>query len=162
VSSLWTPGGEHRVPRAPAEPAPGGPEGAAAGAASTPAGSVGPVPGGDGGRTPPDQRGEGDPRLEEEMRQLTEQLLATPAADVIVNHCYGIFELAALHLGSRPPHLDEARLAIDALAAIVEGLGERLGEAAPTMREGLASIRLAFVELAAASGSAGREGGPPR
>ncbi len=86
------------------------------------------------------------------MRQLADQLLATPAADVVANHCYGMFELAALHLGARPPQLAEARVAIDALAAVVEALGDRLGEAAPTLRDALAQIRLAYVQIATASG----------
>ncbi len=91
----------------------------------------------------------------EEMRRLEEQLLAAPAADVVANHCYGMFELGALHLGARPPRLSEARVAIDAFAAVVEALGERLGEAAPTLREALANIRLAYVQIAEAAG-----GGP--
>jgi hypothetical protein len=86
------------------------------------------------------------------MEQLTEQLLNTPAADVIANHCYGMFELAALHLGARPPKLAEARVAIDAFAAVVEALGPRLGQAAPTLREGLSNIKMAYVQIAAVSG----------
>ena len=48
---------------------------------------------------------------------------------MIANHCYGLFELAAVYLSSVPPKLEDAQLAIDALAAIVEGLGERLAPA---------------------------------
>jgi hypothetical protein len=94
-----------------------------------------------------------DPELAEQMRRLEEQLLSTPAGDVVANHCYGMFELAALHLGAKPPQLSEARLAIDALAAVVDSLGERLGAAAPTLRDGLAQIRMAYVQIAAASGN---------
>ena len=46
---------------------------------------------------------------------------------VVANHAYGLFELAALHLSAKPPSLDQARLAVDALGALVEGLGDRLG-----------------------------------
>ncbi len=49
----------------------------------------------------------------------------------MANHAFGLFELAALHLSLQPPQLAQARLAIDALAALVDGLGERLGDAAP-------------------------------
>ncbi len=77
----------------------------------------------------------------------------------MANHCYGLFELAAVYLSQTPPLLDQARLAIDALGYLVDGLGERLGEAAGTLKDALAQIRLAFVELARAGGDAA--GAPP-
>jgi hypothetical protein len=56
-------------------------------------------------------------------------------------------------------------LAIDALAGIVDGLGDRLGQSTETLRDGLAQIRLAYVEIAGASnkanGSAGSEDDTP-
>ncbi len=58
-----------------------------------------------------------------------------------------LWELAALHLSERPPHLPEAQLAIDALSALVEGLTGRLGEPERTLRDGLAEIRMAFVQI---------------
>lgn len=153
MSSLWTPGGEHRVPPTPGEPPAGQSTG---GGGAAPATESGRTPGGgEGGPAPTRPRRASEPEdreLDEEMRQLADQLLATPAADVVANHCYGMFELAALHLGARPPQLAEARVAIDALAAVVEALGDRLGEAAPTLRDALAQIRLAYVQIATASG----------
>jgi hypothetical protein len=41
-------------------------------------------------------------------------------------------------------------LAIDAFGLLVEGLGERLGEAAGPLRDALAQIRLGFVQVEAA------------
>ena len=81
------------------------------------------------------------------MTELRQQLADTPARTVVANHCYGMFELAALHLSLDPPQLDQARLAIDALALLVEGLGSRLGEEEANLREGLTQLRLAFVRL---------------
>ena len=69
---------------------------------------------------------------------------------VVANHAYGLFELAALHLSSQPPHLSQARLAIDALGALVEGLGDRLGEVEAALKEALAQIRLAYVQISEA------------
>jgi hypothetical protein len=89
-----------------------------------------------------------------ELAMAEQQLLATPVSDVIANHCYGLFQLGALHLGQQPPNLDESRTAIDALGAIVDVLGERLGENAETLREGLGQIRLAYVQIAGALGGA--------
>ena len=133
MSSLWTPGGEHPVGREPSERAP---REAAPGA-------------------PPDGGGPTGERMptDEELAELRDQLARTPATVVVANHCLGLWELAALHLSLRPPQLDQAAVAIDALGAIVERLEGRLGEEEPTLREGLAQLRLAFVQVkAAASG----------
>lgn len=145
MTSLWTPSGEHRPDDTgrgePGHPPPAGP------------------PGG----------GEPDPA---ELARLRDQLLATPVATIVANHAIGMWELAALHLGvaegpdgaSRRPDLEQARLALDAVAAVVEGLGDRLGEHAPVLRDALAQLRLAFVQVAqqAAQQAAGRPpGGDP-
>jgi len=125
VSSLWTPSGERPVER----------EGQPA-AAEAP-------------RRAPDL---GDDEISEEelaaeMAEVQRQLLDVPAAVVIANHCIGIFQLAALHLNQPEPKLEEAQLAIDALAAIVEGLRPRLGEHEEPLRDALAQIRLAYVQI---------------
>jgi hypothetical protein len=85
------------------------------------------------------------------MIELRQQLADTPARTVVANHCYGLFELAALHLSLDPPKLDQARLAIDSLALLVEGLTTRLGEEEANLREGLTQLRLAFVRLGGTS-----------
>ena len=73
----------------------------------------------------------------------------------MANHAFGLFELAALHLSLRPPQLPQARLAIDALAALVDGLGDRLWAALPQLSDGLSQLRMAFVQIHRASQSAG-------
>jgi len=82
------------------------------------------------------------------MAEVQRELLQTPAVVVIANHCIGLFQLAALHLDQEQPNLPQAQLAIDALGAIVEGLGERLGDDEGPLRDALTSLRLAFVEVA--------------
>ena len=84
------------------------------------------------------------------LAQMAEQLLQTPASVVIANSCIGLFQLAVLHL--EEGNLDEARLAIDALGAIVETLGKRLGEEEPPLREALAQLRLGYVQRMKAAG----------
>ena len=54
---------------------------------------------------------------------------------VIANHCFGLFELAGVYLSQSPPRLEQARLAIDAFGAVVEGVGGRLGETEGTLRD---------------------------
>lgn len=136
MSSLWTPGGERPIPRTPAEASTSRPAPAAQGAGQ-------PVEMDDEELTPE--------QMAAEMEAVREQLSNTPAAAVVANHCFGLFELAALHLSLQPPQISEASLAIDAMAALVEGLGERLGEHRGQLNEALAQLRLAFVQIRAAN-----------
>jgi hypothetical protein len=89
----------------------------------------------------------------EALRELQEQLARTPAEIVVANHGFGLFELAALHLSQQPPKLEQAQLAIDALAALVDGLAGRLGEHEAQLQDGLAQLRMAFVQIKAAHGA---------
>ena len=92
------------------------------------------------------------------MRELHARLAATPVVDVIVNHAIGIWQLALVHLGvvtppdeqgrRPPPNVAAAGLAIDALAALVDGLGSRLGEGEAMLREALQQAQMLFVEIA--------------
>ena len=80
-------------------------------------------PGGGASRSP----SEAEPPDEAELDEVRKQLLDAPVEVVVANHAYGLFELAALHLSAQPPNLEKARLAVDALGALVEGLSGRLG-----------------------------------
>ena len=120
---------------------------------------TGPPPGSDGGAGAPgpeaieddldldDLGPEEQAELASRLDELRRQLLGTPAEVVIANHAYGLFELAAIHLSQQPPRRDEARLAVDAMASLVEGLEGRLGEAERSLKDALAQIRLAFVQI---------------
>jgi hypothetical protein len=82
----------------------------------------------------------------EAVAEARRRIAEVPASVVVTNHAMGLFELAAIHLSDVPPRLDDARLAIDALGHLVEGLGERLGEHHETIAAALANIRLVFVQ----------------
>ncbi|MEY2447822.1 MAG: hypothetical protein QOH79_1298 [Acidimicrobiaceae bacterium] len=123
--SLWTPEGEHRVEREePTEEPQGDP---LAGLS-------------------PEER-EQAMAMAAEMDDVRRQLASVPASVVIANHAMGMYELAAIHLSSQPPNFAEAQVAIDAMAAIVEGLKGRLGENEPTLVDALAQLRMAYVQL---------------
>ena len=83
----------------------------------------------------------------EAMETVRRQLAEVPAEIVVTNHVMGLYELAAIHLSATPPDLISAALAIDAVGCLVEGLGDRLGDDAATMRDALGNIRLAFVQI---------------
>jgi hypothetical protein len=81
--------------------------------------------------------------LEDARRRVAE----APPEVVVTNHVMGLYELAAIHLSADEPNLPAASLAIDAVAFLVEGLGDRLGPDATALRDALANIRLAFVQV---------------
>ena len=86
----------------------------------------------------------------ESLEQLRASLASSDPAVVIANHCYGLFELAAVYLGEQPPRLGEAQFAIDALAGLLEATAGRMGDAGAPISEGLAQLRLAWVQISAA------------
>lgn len=123
MSSIWTPGGEH----VPADDPPAG----------TGAGPGAPPPGAE--------------LDEEQVREALAQLAATPVSAILADHAIRLHELAVLHLGlsaERVESLGEAALAIDGMAALVDGLGDRLGDAARPLADALAQLRVAFVQVA--------------
>jgi hypothetical protein len=137
MSSLWTPSGEHF-------PTEGGND-AAPPPRTAPGGTAGPT------EPPADASAAEAQAAVDEMRA---QLASTPAEVVVANHCYGLFELAAIYLSQQPPMLFQARLAIDGLGSLLEGLRGRLGEAEPSLNESLSQLRLAFVRLESAERAA--------
>ena len=131
--SLWTPDGEHRVEReeSPAEP------------------EQDPLAG-----LSPEER-EQAMAMAAEMDEVRRQLAEVPASVVVANHAMGMYELAAIHLSSQPPNFVEAQVAIDAMAAIIEGLKGRLGENESTLIDALGQLRMAYVQLHGAASETG-------
>ena len=137
MSSIWTPSGEYQ---------PGGEDDGPG------AGGAGDAPG-----TPfatgPDVS---DEELDA-LRRVHEQLRATPAIDIVANHVVQLFQLALVYLGAggaptggEAPVADlvQASLVIDAMAAIIDGLGPRLAEHEQTLRDALGQLQLVWVEIA--------------
>ncbi len=116
--SLWTPDGEHPIPPADAAPADDLTE----------------------------EQQEQARLMAKEMAEARAQLLEAEVATVITNHALGIYELAALHITADNPDMVEARLAVDALGALVEGLEGRLGDGEPTLADALANIKIGYVQ----------------
>ena len=136
MSTFWTPSGERPIPRD--EP----------GAPASP-------PGGQPSGQPGDEGEVSEEQLQAELRAMQEQMLRTPAAIVVANHCIGLVELAALHLGQDPPNLADAQVAIDALAGIIDAVGPRMGENGPALRHALNQMRMAYIEAKTAVTMAG-------
>jgi hypothetical protein len=133
MSSLWTPDGERPIQREVPAPEP------SIRPTETSAAPLGAEP------SPEDVRA-----IQDELRAMTEELVQVPAFAVVANHCIGFFQLAAAHLNIVPPNLGDAQVAIDAMAAVVDGLRGRLGPDEPTLVDALAQIRLAYVQVSGA------------
>ncbi len=127
MSSIWTPNGEHEI-RRPAK-----------------------APAQDNTQRQPAEDSVTDPV--KEIQDIEQRLRSMPAEEIVANHCYGLFQLAAIHLSSDPPGIKEASLAIDAMGAVTEKLAGRLGEAEHSLREGLAQLQLVYVQIAKAAGT---------
>ncbi len=148
MSTFWTPGGEKPIPTAEPEPTP----------------ATGP--------SQPLQRSadtadpaEAEARELAEMMAIQAQILATPCALVVADHCMSLYELAALYLSPDPPQLADARVAIDSLAALIEVLGSKLGEHEAALKQGLSQLRIGWVEaqdkMIKASGEQPQAEAPP-
>ena len=145
--SLWTPDGEHRVERERAHESSGSEEGT----------TTDYVAGDDplAGLSPEER--EKALAMAQEMDEVRRQLASVPAAVVVANHAMGLYELAAIHLSSQPPAFAEAQVAIDGMAAIVDALQGRLGDNEPTLKDALAQLRMAYVQLKGATEGATSE-----
>jgi hypothetical protein len=134
VSSIWTPSGEHH-------PEPG------------------PEPGAGASLPPAAEATELTQEQYEELLAARAELAAVPVADIIANHAIGLQQLAVIHLLPDPdpqgnpsePRLAQAGLAIDALGALVDTLGDRLAPHHEALRDAVTQLRLAFVELSTPS-----------
>jgi hypothetical protein len=85
--------------------------------------------------------------LAAQVAAMRSELAASPVEVVVANHCYGLFELAAVYLSQQPPLLSQARVAIDALGSLLGGLEGRLGDAEEPLKDGLSQLRLAYVQI---------------
>ena len=90
--------------------------------------------------------------IDAEINEARARVAEAPPEVVVLNHAMGLYELGAIHLSASPANLAAAALAIDAFACLVEGLGDRLGPDSATLRDALAQIRLAFVQIKGAAG----------
>jgi len=141
VSSLWTPSGEH----SPGEHSPGE-NSPSENSPSEHRPGVEPVEAAETQMSREDH---------DEFLRARSELAAIPVADIIANHAIGLQQLAIIHLIPDPtvegsptePRLAEAGLAIDALGALVDGLGDRLAPHHDALREAVTQLRLAFVEV---------------
>ncbi len=97
-------------------------------------------------RQPGGPPGEGvwTPEQEAEARRVAEEIARTPSVDWVINTAVTLGNVAGakLDLGAA----EDAQLAIDAMAAIVNGVGPRLEAAERPLRQLLAELQLAYAQ----------------
>ena len=85
------------------------------------------------------------PEQEAEAQRMVEEIASTPSRDWVLNAAVTMANVAATKIDRGVP--EDARLVIDALAAIVERLGPELGEAEPHLRQTLAQLQMAYTQV---------------
>ncbi|HYI44898.1 MAG TPA: hypothetical protein VE174_05465 [Actinomycetota bacterium] len=87
------------------------------------------------------------PEQEAEARRIVEDIVQTPSLDWVLNAAVNLANVAGtkLEMGAAP----DAQLAIDALAAIVNGLGSRLQDAEAPLKQTLSQLQIAYAQRAA-------------
>jgi len=107
---------------------------------------------------------EGDADALERMR---EQLMSISAGDVVAEAAMPLLTLAYARLGLPPEEharyrdLPAARLLIDALGGMLDGVQGRLGRVEVELRDALSSVRMAYVDVARHADEAHEPGGQP-
>lgn len=137
--SLWTPGGEVPVNRN-NQPEP----------AEEPQyedGIAGLVGGPSLDDLSPEEREQAEAMMAQ-MAEVQRQILSAPASQLVANHVIGFYELGMIHLAQDRPNLAEAKLAIDAMAAVLDVVGDRLGENGQALSEALTQAQMAYLERA--------------
>lgn len=164
MSSLWTPDGERPVARKPASEST-----APSGTASAPIDPTGIDPADtDPGADPlraaaaalgldldamtEEERTQLAAELEE-MMQVRRQVAATPASEMLTNYLMRFFDLATIYLEAEPPAFAEAATVIEAFRSVLDGVGDRLGEHEPLLREALGQAQMVFVQVKNAAGA---------
>ena len=149
MSTLWTPGGEYQ-PKS-EEPASSRP------AQDAFAGQT--LEANDSQDAAADFGEDGQEGARAEAERVAGEIRQADPAIIVANHCYGFFELAAVHLSSQPPNLLGAALAIDALGGVLGEVGDRLGDYLGDLRDALAQLRLAYVQLSSVASPPANPGG---
>lgn len=90
------------------------------------------------------------PEQEAQARRMAEEMAQVASLDWVVNAAVTFANVAATKLDRDDPK--DAQLAIDALAALVGNVGDRLGEVEAPLRQTLAQLQMVYTEKMTARG----------
>ncbi len=92
------------------------------------------------------------PEQEEQARRIIDEIVRTPAIDWVLNSAVNLANVAGTKLEAG--QLEDAQLAIDGLAALIDGLSGRLQDAEAPLKQTLSQLQLLYAQRAGAvSGS---------
>jgi hypothetical protein len=105
--------------------------------------------GGGRGDAPPLRPGDQvwTPEQEAEAKRIVEEIVRTPSLDWVLQSAVSLANVAGTKLETGA--VEDAGLAIDALAALINGLEGKLAEAETPLRQTLAQLQLAYSQRAA-------------
>jgi hypothetical protein len=87
------------------------------------------------------------PEQEAEAKRIVDEIVRTPSLDWVVHSAVNLANVAGTKIETGA--VEDAALAIDALAALITGLQGKLGEAETPLRQTLAQLQLAYSQRAA-------------
>jgi hypothetical protein len=84
------------------------------------------------------------PEQEAQAQRMAQEVLDTPSEQWVLNAAVTLANVAATKLDGGES--GDAQLAIDALVALVDGVGSRLGSAEAPLRQTVAQLQMAFAQ----------------
>ncbi len=115
----------------------------------------------------PDQAPEPEETARDVLDQMREQLASVSAGDIVAEAAVPLVTLAYVRLGLPPNEneryrdLEAARLLIDALAGLLDGVRGRVGAVEVELRKALADLQLGYADVQRHLGGHGEPTPPP-
>jgi len=89
-------------------------------------------------------------QLREELAEMTRvraQVAATPVGEVLTSHLMRFFDLVLIYLDASPPKFNDAAVVIEAFRAVLDTVGDQLGEHQAMLRDTLGQAQMVFVQV---------------
>jgi hypothetical protein len=84
------------------------------------------------------------PEEEAEAQRAAQEMARVPARDWVLNVAVTLANVAGIKL--QDGQLEDAQLAIDAFAGMIDKIESQMGEAAPVLRQTLAQLQMAYAQ----------------
>lgn len=92
------------------------------------------------------------------MMRARQEAASVPASEVLSGYLMQLFDHVVIYLQAEPPAFAEAATMIEAMRSMLDGVGDRLGENGPVLREALGQAQMVFVQVKNAAAEAAPEG----
>lgn len=82
-----------------------------------------------------------------EMARVRAEVASTPVAEVLTSYLTRFFDLALIYLDTTPPKFNDAAVVIESFRAVIDTVGNELGENEAVLRQALAQAQMVFVKV---------------